>query len=511
MIPLHVDVTHGATLQDQIHAQIRRAILHGFLKPSISLPSTRELAHELGVSRNTAVLAYEKLAEEGYLQMRPGAGTFVADPLPDSCLDPLPDRARSRSLPVAGAELGDALHPPVLLHPGTLRMVEHGPSQHDIDFWYGSANAGNFPLSEWRQLIVENLSRASNNLSGYGPPEGIIELRRVIADHLSASRAITVEPDQVFVTAGVQEGFNLISRLFIRPSVRIVIENPCYLGAALVFKSYGGMLVPVPVDQHGLCTNYLTGSNATLAYVTPSHQFPTGATMSAKRRAELLDWARITGAYVIEDDYDSDFRYDGPPLAALAGLDRNTSVIYLGTFSKSIGSGLRTGYMVVPRQLIEAVRQVKALANYGHPWIEQIVTAEFISQGRFTRHLRRIRRSYGQTRQALLESLNAHFGPTDILGAEAGMHIMWTPPEVLSTAAEIAALAAREGVGLYPLDRASVHEIGPARFPRALVLGYALLTPDQVRRGVAAIARALRQAGRDPRSASRTASGASGR
>lgn len=498
MMLMQIDHGLDATLQDQIHGQIRRAIVTGALRPGASLPSSRELARELGVSRNTAVLAYESLAEEGYLCMRPSAGTFVADPLPDSCLD----TRHGRSVPppsAAGAAPRVIERPPVLLRPGKLHMVEQGPSRYDIDFWYGSANPANFPLREWRQLLIENLPRASNNLSGYGPPEGIPELRRVIADHLRVNRAIAVEPDQVIVTAGAQEGFNLISRLFVRPGTQIAIEDPCYVGATLVFRSYGGNLLPIPVDRRGLCTEYLKGCGATLAYVTPSHQFPTGATMDTGRRQELLDWAETSGAYVVEDDYDSDFRYDGPPVAALAGLNGNSSVIYLGTFSKSIGPGLRTGYMVVPPHLIDAARQAKSLANYGHPWIEQIVIAEFIQQGRFTRHLRRIRSSYGEARRALLEGLDEHFGPVEISGQEAGMHIMLTLPESFPTADELAELAAEVGVGLYPLARAGAHEFGASRFRRSLVLGYALLTPEKVRQGIARVARAMRRTGVDPR------------
>ena len=220
--------------------------------------------------------------------------------------------------------------------------------------------------------------------------------------------------------------------------------------------------------------------------------------MSKRRRFELLNWAEKSGAYIIEDDYDSDFRYDGPPLAALAGLNRNSSVIYLGTFSKSVGSGLRTGYVIVPRQLIEQMRQVKALANYGHPWIEQIVLADFINHGGFARHLRRIRQFYGQTRLALLESMKEQFGPVEVSGSDAGMHVMWTLPQHFPTAKEVAEIAASEGVGIYPIDKAGAHEIGPSRYPRALVLGYAVLSPELARTGILRIARGLERAGVGP-------------
>jgi GntR family transcriptional regulator / MocR family aminotransferase len=501
MIPLHIDESAGPTLQVQIYDQILRSIFTGSLLPGAALPSSRELAREMKLSRNTVVLAYEKLAEEGYLTMRSGAGTFVAKPLPEACGGVLPAVEHI----VTGTGRADVVtlpsspkYPPVLLRSGALHMVQQGPSQHTVDFWYGSANSRNFPLREWRQLLIENLSRTSVNISGYGPPEGILELRQAIAAHVSNNRAIPIDPDQVVITAGAQEALNLVSRLFIQPSVKIAVEDPCYLGAALVFRSYGGSLVPLPVDEYGARTDALEGCGATLAYVTPSHQFPTGATMSKRRRFELLNWAEKSGAYIIEDDYDSDFRYDGPPLAALAGLNRNSSVIYLGTFSKSVGSGLRTGYVIVPRQLIEQMRQVKALANYGHPWIEQIVLADFINHGGFARHLRRIRQFYGQTRLALLESMKEQFGPVEVSGSDAGMHVMWTLPQHFPTAKEVAEIAASEGVGIYPIDKAGAHEIGPSRYPRALVLGYAVLSPELARTGILKIARGLERAGVGP-------------
>jgi len=496
MFPIHLDASSATTLQTQIYEKVRDAIVSGVLRPRASLPSSREVARELKVSRNTIVLAFDKLATEGYLKMRSGSGTFVADPLPDDCVRPI-----SGSIPI-GAPSSKlehperaVRHPPVLLKAETLQMVRHGVGDHEIDFRYCSANWRNFPLREWRQFMIENISRTSSNISGYGPPEGLKELREAIAGHVSANRAIAVHPDQVIVTAGAQEALNLISRLFIQPSVRVAVETPCYRGASFVFESYGCTLIPLSLDDEGADVASLDGSGASLIYVTPSHQFPTGVTMSRRRRFELLSWAERNGAYIIEDDYDSDFRYDGPPLAALAGLNKNSSVIYLGTFSKSVGSGLRTGYVIVPKQLIEPMRRAKGLASCGNPWIEQVVLADFIGRGGFARHLRRIRQSYGQTRSALLKALDEHFGPVDISGSAGGMHIMWTLPEHFPVAHEVLAIAAAAGVGVYTVEKAGAHEIGTPRYPRSLVLGYALLTPKAVREGVSRIAHGLKRAG----------------
>ncbi|MEP9348360.1 PLP-dependent aminotransferase family protein [Xanthobacter sp. KR7-225] len=494
MIPLRLERASEISLQEQIYREVRGAILAGTLRAGAGLPSSRDLAQFLGVSRNTAVLAYNRLEEEGYIFKRQGAGTFVSEAVPEaSASAPAPqDRVA-----VAEASGGDreprerrVRHPSVLLRPGRLRMAQSGPSTLQVDFWYGGTNWRHFPLREWRQILTENLSRTSANVSHYGPPEGILELREAIAAHISVTRAASVSADQVIVTAGAQEGLNLISRLFVQPSIRIAVEDPCYLGAALVFRSYGASLFAIPVDQHGMQTALLQGSGATLIYVTPSHQFPTGVTMTRARRTELLDWAEQNGAYIIEDDYDSDFRYDGPPLPSLAGLRNNTSVIYLGTFSKSIGSGLRTGYLIVPKHLVDAARRAKGLANYGHPWVEQIFLSEFLRGGGFARHVRRNRQQYAQSRAALLEALAERFGDVQISGAEAGMHIMWQMPEHFPLAEDVCRIAAGEGVGVYTLSAAGAYETLCAH-PRSLILGYATLTPEGVRSGIAKLKSAL--------------------
>jgi GntR family transcriptional regulator/MocR family aminotransferase len=497
MIPIELDPSSPATLQMQVWEKIRAAIVAGVLRPGAQLPSSREIARELGVSRNTIIHALEKLADEGYLRMRVGSGTFVADPLPDDCVGAAQKTSSGRTKHSATepppVPARDVRHPPVLLKAEALQMVRSGIGDHQIDFRYCSANWRNFPLREWRQFMTENISRASANISSYSAPEGLSELRRAIADHVSANRAIAIDPDQVIVTAGAQEALNLISRLFVQPSVKVAVESPCYRGAAYAFQSYGSELVPLSIDEEGAQVAALDGSAASLIYVTPSHQFPTGVTMSPRRRSELLAWAERNAAYIIEDDYDSDFRYDGPPLPALAGLNGNTSVIYLGTFSKSVGSGLRTGYAIVPRQLIEPMRRVKALANCGQPWIEQAVLAEFITRGAFERHLRRLRQTYGRTRAGLLEAIETHFGQADISGAAGGMHVMWALPSHFPTANEVAAIAAAEGVGIYTVSKAGAFEFDPQNSSRQIVLGYSLLTPEAAREGVARIARGLKR------------------
>jgi GntR family transcriptional regulator/MocR family aminotransferase len=298
----------------------------------------------------------------------------------------------------------------------------------------------------------------------------------------------------------------MIARLFVETGTKVVVENPCYQGAALAFQSYGAPLVPVGVDREGMAVEPLRSINASLAYVTPSHQFPTGATLTIERRLKLLEWAQSTGAYVVEDDYDSDYQYSGPPMIALAGLDSSRSVIYLGTFSKSIGAGLRTGYMVLPPQLVNDARTVKSLINYGHPWLEQMALADFLTSGSFRRHLRRIRRSYASVRDCLIDGFKSRFGELDIRGAANGMHVMWRLPVGFPDPETLVAQVHDLGVEIYTLAGAGAVDFGSPYAADSILLGYSSLTEDEVTKGVRAISRAVEAigdhtaSGRKPRS-----------
>jgi GntR family transcriptional regulator / MocR family aminotransferase len=473
------------TLQRQLYLQIREAIVSATFHPGMPMPSSRTLAEDLGVSRNTVVMAFELLINEGYLQTTPGVGTFVTNRLPESCIaadtwqgganEPITETSAKRPRTVFRGE--------------RLRFIEKGPHRPSIDFWYGSPNQRHFPLKAWRQILIDNISRTSTNLSHYGSPAGNLELRQAIAEHLGATRGVRAVPEQIIITAGAQEGINLVCRLLIEPGVRVAVENPCYGGAARTFSSYGAMLVPIEVDNDGLDLAALEQEEAaTLAYVTPSHQFPTGVTLTIERRRRLLSWATKVGAYVIEDDYDGEFRYDGPPIAALAGLDSNGCVLYLGTFSKSIGAGLRLGFIVVPEHLIGDITAIKSLMNYGHPWLDQIVMAEFIKSGGYRRHLREIRELYRIARDALVGSLKRHFGDQYIFGKYSGMHLMWTLPPSLAPAQNFAALALSQDVGIYTLEAVGAVDFTGVWQTNNIVLGYSSLSTDKIEIGIKRIA-----------------------
>jgi GntR family transcriptional regulator/MocR family aminotransferase len=466
---------------------IRTLILNASLRAGQQLPSSRFLAGELSLSRNTVALAYERLAAEGYIKMRAKAGTFVNENIPDAGV-----LVRRRlAMPEADSERArSGKNPPFS---GQAQELWRDASDRPMfDLFVGRPSARGFPARFWRRSAARHLSHPRRYLTEYGDPMGLLSLRQGVADHLGATRGISTSPDRVLITSGIQGALNLIARIFFagRNPSAVALENPCYQGAAFLFASHGARLDPIDVDEQGLDVSQLERFSGSLVYVTPSHQFPTGYTMALERRLHLLDWAYRTGSYVIEDDYDSDFRYDGPPLTALAGLDRRGRVLYLGTFSKSIGAGMRLGYVVLPEHLLEQARIVKSLLDNGNPWPEQAVLADFLREGEFLRHLRRIRSLYLCARDALLDSLSRHFGEVEVSGAEGGMHVMWHLPSHLPDALEMQRLALSCGVGLYPLAAAAGHEFeGRRRFSeRSLVLGYTALTDAELRDAVARVA-----------------------
>jgi GntR family transcriptional regulator/MocR family aminotransferase len=483
-IPLQIDVGCGRPLHEQIGDQIRLLITGGKLRAGQYIPSSRQLADQLGVSRNTVLLAFSRLASEGYIEAAKGSHTFVSNGYADF----LPQGRSARQSVTA---LSPIRRPPIPFR-GEAQQLVHSGRKPIFDFFVGRPCPHCFPRRTWRRLLLNRLASAGSALSEYPHPAGLLELRHAIADHLGTARGMNVRAAQIIIVNGIQEALNIIARLFVRPGTPVAIEDPCYRGALSVFESYGAEMLPVPVDKDGLCADRLPERAVSLLYVTPSHQFPTGETLLAPRRRELLEWAMRVGAYVVEDDYDSDFRFDGPPLTALAGLDSSASVIYLGTFSKSIGAGLRLGYLAVPVELAETAIAVKAILNAGQSWLDQAVLAEFISSGSFARHLNNARPIYRARRDCLLDSLREHFGEIQVSGHQGGMHVMWHLPDTLPNAPTIQATALNHGVGVYSLRSAVAYDFTRTRYSeRSLVLGYPALTEEQIREGVARVARAL--------------------
>jgi GntR family transcriptional regulator/MocR family aminotransferase len=491
---MFVKIDAAGTLYQQVYQALRGEILSGQLAPGSRLPSTRGLARELGVSRNTVLLAYEQLLAEGYAVGQVGSGTYVAAALPEAPLSPVrvPRQAISTqacTMPHLSAYgrrmLGEPLVPPP-------SMAAHRYAVR-YDFRYGLPAVEEFPHAIWRRLLARCARAVSPEALHYGPPEGHAPLRQAIADYLRRARAVVCTPEQIVVVNGSQQALDLVARVLLDPGDQVVIEEPQYQGARRVFLAAGAPLITVPVDTEGLQTVALPPpvAGARLVYVTPSHQFPTGAIMSLARRLALLAWAEQAGSYVIEDDYDSEYRYAGRPVEAVQGLDRSGRVIYVGTFSKVLFPALRLGYLVLPTALVAPFTAAKWLTDRHTSTFEQAVLTEFIGEGHFERHLRRLRTRHAARRVALLEALATYLGQrVEVSGANAGVHLLvWLHDVAPHQVGALLENAARAGVGLYPV---APYYLAPP--PRAgLLLGYASMTTGEIRAGIRCLAAVLEQ------------------
>jgi GntR family transcriptional regulator / MocR family aminotransferase len=481
---ISLDRDSSQSLQEQIFTRIREQIVAGILRPGSPVPSSRILAAQLKVSRNSVIFGYERLINEGYLVARPMVGTFIADILPDQAVGPTPDDG-AEDLPEVSESRG--------AHVFSGR--QHGilnNSSIPIDFWTQRTDPRAFPLKTWRRLVMQSLASAGHNLTEYGDPCGLMALRTEIAEHVGSTRGIQVRPEQVVILAGAQLALNLVLRLLASQGDEIVVENPCNQGAAYLFESHHMRLRPIAIDRSGIDANAVAATDARLVYLTPSHQFPMGATLSLERRRTILRWAQRTGAYVIEDDYDSEFRYDGAPLPAMKALGPD-HVIYLGTFSKSLGAGLRTGFAIFPEHLVDAAATAKALLDNGQVWLEQAALARFMQNGGFMRHLRRSQQHYFSRRNALISRMRERFGDVDLLGTEAGTHIAWRLPASLVPAHNIKAIARTRNIGIYTVQSGGGHEYEGSHFEANwLLLGYASLSEDQIRAGIDRLEEALK-------------------
>jgi GntR family transcriptional regulator/MocR family aminotransferase len=401
-----------------LHRELRAAILDGRLKPGLRLPSTRILAESWGVSRNTVMGAYDLLLSEGYLFARHGAGTYVAETLP----------LRAERGPVVEEVEGEpdsrlnpfwASPPPYLLKPWTSTMA---PVQ--ALFRLGVPDTTTFPFHIWRRLLARSLRSLAKVPGTYFEAQGRPLLREAIANHVSFARAVACRPDDVVVTGGTQQAFDLLARILVTPGKTVVaVEDPGYPPQRAAFAAAGAVLAPVPVDSEGLIVERLP-SDARVICVTPSHQFPLGVAMSMRRRAELLEFARSTGAVVIEDDYDGEFRYGTTPRDALQTLDRSGSVFYVGTFSKSLFPGIRLGFVVVPPWARRALITAKQSCDWHSPVMEQDALAAFIGEGHMARHVRKMRKLYSERRELMMSGLQAHFSPwLEAIPSSGGMHL----------------------------------------------------------------------------------------
>ncbi|MFZ0546629.1 MAG: PLP-dependent aminotransferase family protein [Candidatus Promineifilaceae bacterium] len=475
-------------LYQRVYTHLRISILSGELKGGAKLPSTRTLAEELGVSRNTILNAYRQLAAEGYIESVQGSGTYVAQISPEHLLTSVVKEAS------ADAEAPEQLKPRFSDHTrlqlAAPRMSRLAPLPNEVSprpFRFGIPALKTFPYKLWTRLVVRQARSLPLSAFTYQDPAGYLPLREAIAAHVTVSRGVHCIPEQVIVVSGAQGGLDLAARLLLNAGDQVWMEDPGYIKAQSTFLGSGAEIVSVPVDQEGLVVEagIARAPQARLAYLTPSHQFPLGVTLSLKRRIALLDWARRENAYLVEDDYDSEYHYTKRPLPALQGLDDYGRVIYVGTFSKVLYPALRLGYLILPPQLVDAFRTVRNLIDTHPPILEQAVLAEFVEEGHFTRHLRKMRRLYAERREALLEATRKL--PLEIISPEAGLHCVGWLPAGMSDRA-LVQQAASHGVDLVPVANFSMEPMER----KGILLGYSEYSVEQIQDGVRRLAAAMR-------------------
>ncbi|MEM1177670.1 MAG: PLP-dependent aminotransferase family protein [Acidobacteriota bacterium] len=478
LAPSRVDPDAKAPLYRQIYDGLRLDILAGALRPGQRLASTRAMAQELGVSRNTVLEAIDQLTAEGYLVGRAGSGTFVTDRLPD---DLLRTALPGREAPAAGPDIARRGHQ-------YRQWAQASRSERARPFQLGRPAVDRFPWPLWWRLSAKRGRTVSPEWLDYSPSAGYPPLRRALADYLRRSRGLACSPEQILIVRGSQQGLDLAARVLLDPGDAVWMEDPGYGAAEVAFAAGGARLVRVPVDKDGLDVD--AGRRlepaARLAYVTPSHQYPLGVTLSLARRLRLLEWARSAGAWVVEDDYDSEYRYEGRPLASLAGLDGGGTVIYLGTLSKVLFPALRLGYLVVPEAHLDAFVGARYASDRHTSILEQAVVADFLDGGHFDRHIRRMRVLYAERQAALADAAGSYLGGAlDLQSSPTGLHdVGWLGPGLDDR--RVAAAAAERGVFVGALSN-----YGHRPMPPALLFGYAGFPAESLRRATEDLARVL--------------------
>lgn len=470
IVPLNVQ--GDRPLYEQIYQYIKDEIRRGNIRPEKQLPSSRELAKSLKVSRSTTQLAYEQLVSEGYLEAVPRKGYFAA------------------SL--------DGIFPPVARSAATVRSdqkikLSAGTEQEnarrqlfrdefEVDFSPRGIDLEGFPYATWRKISRSVLKEEDRELFLKGEPQGDLILREAIRDYLHAARGVNCDASQIIIGAGNEYLLMLLSQLIGRDAV-IAMENPTYLQAYRVLSGVGHKVMPVGIDKNGFCVKELNGQDVQAAYVMPSHQFPTGIVMPVRRRQELLSWAgEEPGRYLIEDDYDSEFRYKGKPIPALQGMDQNGRVIYMGTFSKAIAPAIRVGYMVLPESLLSVYLEKGRFYSSTVSRVDQRILANFISGGYFERHLNRMREIYKGKHDVLLGELKPLEKRFEITGEFAGLHVLLKDKKK-ETEQSLLEKAAKNRVRVYELSGFYMEE-AQAKETSTIVLGYAGLTEEKIRKGV---------------------------
>ncbi|HEX2909298.1 MAG TPA: PLP-dependent aminotransferase family protein [Chloroflexia bacterium] len=503
---LPLDPASTTPLYRQLYEVLRQAILSGQLSSGARLPSTRLLADGLNLSRNTVTAAFDQLLAEGYIEGRHGSGTFVSAELPEDLLavrNPdltIPNHDSLLRPDARTQQNGNSNRPAnreLLSERGRLLVAAPTLPASRLHAWQGKPlpftselpALDRFPADIWTRLLNRRLRQSLPELLGYKHASGFYPLREAIATYTGATRGIKCCPEQIIIVSGSQQGLDLVMRLLIDPGDQVVVEEPGYPGVKGAALASGGQIIPVPVDQNGMNVAEVIkrAPHARLAYVTPSHQFPLGVTLNASRRLALLEWARQANAWIIEDDYDSEYRYSGRPLAALQGLDRHDRVIYLGTFSKTVFPALRIGFLVAPPPLVEAFEKARYFEGVHSPILEQAVLTDFIVEGHFARHVRRMRALYAERQACLLEVASKELqGQLDLRPAETGMSLVARLQQGVS-GKEVARQAALQNLALFPISNYALEPLERD----GLFLGFAAFDEASIREGVKRLAGVL--------------------
>lgn len=468
-------------LYQHIYEAISQGILRGSFAPGTRLPASRQLAKDLGVSRITVMNAYDQLFAEGYLEGKRGSGTFVASKLPEEFLNAKKEGTglkitREKQRTVTLSSYGNQLK-----LAATCIADHHSPSTISA-FQHSLPAIREFPFDIWSKIVQRKLKYPSVTLSGYGSAAGYGPLRTAVAEHLRSTRGVECEDEQVLITAGTQQALYMIARVLLSKDDNVWLEDPCHLGARDVFEAGEAAVVNVPVDEQGfdLERAKTMSASAKLVYLTPSRQFPLGMTMPLERRLTLLEWGRENNALIVEDDYDSEFRYTTRPLPALQGLDRSSRVLYIGTFSKTLFPGLRIGCLVVPLDLVYIFAAARAIIDLHGPLIDQMVLAEFISEGHFERHIRRMRTLYRERQAILVTEAQEHLSDwIGVAAADAGMHVTGWLRSGLNDR-EVSVRARENGVFSAPISRYATDP----KSRDGLLLGYTAFNEREIKEGI---------------------------
>lgn len=465
---INLDRSKNISLIRQLFDQLQTRILEGDFPEGFRLPSTRIMAEDLGVSRNVVLEAYDQLLAEGYIESRAGSGTYVAQ----------------------GA-IYSRVEAPILKRIDNVRF--NSLNSNIIDFRSGLPDLKMFPLNIWMRLAREVYQEVTPAQLAYGSPEGRIELREAISEYVRIHRGVKCHTEQILITSGTTQAIGLISRLLLRgENKHAVLENPITIDIQLIIRGYGGIIHPVPIDEMGLMTDRLPENiSPRFIYVTPSHQYPLGTTMPIQRRIQLLEYARRTKAYILEDDYDSEFRYDAMPVNSIQGVDPS-QVIYVGTFSKTLCPSLRMGYIIFPPKLIRKGRMVKWFTDLHNAIMDQMVLAKFIHQGHFSRYVNRMKKVQRQKRRFIEKVLKAVFQEKiDLLGSATGLHIAVRFPGIRFSSGLLKKIE-DSGVKIYPVEE---HAIIKGDYENTIILGYGMLSTNQIEKGIYQLAELLKKEG----------------